>query len=57
MLRDLIERKVRGEEIVAPAIERPRPVTDLVKALRQSLEQRRPAAEAPRRGRRRKKAA
>jgi len=39
MLRDLIERKARGEKLVTPRIEKPRPVRDLVQALRASLEE------------------
>jgi DNA end-binding protein Ku len=37
VLRDVIARKVKGEEIVAPKLERPRAVRDLAKALQASL--------------------
>jgi DNA end-binding protein Ku len=48
VLRDLIERKVEGEEIAAPAERQPRPkVVDLMEALRASLEQPVGKREAP----------
>jgi DNA end-binding protein Ku len=41
VLRQIIDGKVKGEEIAVPVAERPRPVRDLMTALQQSLEQRR----------------
>jgi DNA end-binding protein Ku len=38
VLRQIIDRKVKGEEIVVPKAERPRPVRDLMTALKESLE-------------------
>lgn len=57
VLRDLIAKKVKGEEIVAPKIERPAKVVDLMEALRASLSQPRHGGAKQGRSRRPKKAA
>jgi DNA end-binding protein Ku len=56
VLRQLIEAKVKGEEIVAPEMPRRPRVGNLMKALQESLK-RRPAAKAPGRPAARKRAA
>jgi DNA end-binding protein Ku len=49
VLRKAIEAKVEGKELELPAEERPRPVTNLMKALEESLARKEPA-KAPGRG-------
>ena len=52
VLLDVIQKKLEGKEVDAPAIPKPRPVANLVKALEESLAARRGAAKAePRRKR------
>ncbi len=47
VLRKAIEAKVEGREFELPAEERPRPVTNLMKALEQSLARKEPDPRAP----------
>ena len=49
-LRDLIAKKIAGQEIVAPAAEQQGNVIDLMDALKASIEQAEPPAK-PKRGR------